>query len=174
MNQGTCACGYIRQDCLDATVVGKLCSLHEGAAVTEPWLQVLAVERERDRRGLENQLAAVSRKVARLEERMDEVRRQYRDGVLSLDEFRGIGASTEREAAALTRQRQALERGIRAAPAAALDSLEPARLADLDRWAVLEPQQRKTLVRQFVSKVTAYRDEQGVIRCEVEWRVKGH
>ncbi len=167
-----CGCGYIRQDLVNEIVLTKLRSEFGDQVAQERYAERTRAEAAAQLEGARSAAAAVGRELARLEEAEARIRKLFRDGELTLEEFREQRADMAREGQELRQRAERLERAaadIEAAMAVEAQTAELARsVGDIRR---LEVEHQKQLLRHFVASLTLFRapgtDD---VLCDVQWK----
>ncbi len=159
---------------LDKQVSEKLLSLYGTSEARERCLASLGRDTVARLEGARAELAEVERRLAKNEERDRRLCRDYTAELLTIEEFRDLRSSLQAETRDLKSNREAL-----AVKISSLEALlqEQGYLAEqvkrLSVWDQLPTTQRKHLLRQFVTQVTAVKDEAHNVTCEITWRVSG-
>jgi|GEM_PF-513876 len=171
-SRGTCNNSYIRQEDLDELIVKYLRRRYGDVIQRRQMIEGARAETVERQRQVEAALAEVRKVVALQDSRLEEIREEYVRRKLTLEEYREFKAhldrdyveQKEREARLLAQQAELQEAWK------AEDDLE--RLAArLDAWDGLALEQKKTLLAEFIVKVTAFR-KKGDQETDVEivWR----
>jgi len=168
-----CQSGNLRQQALDGLVVAKLLCQFRGADARARLVDHLTAEvRAAYGRAVAGRQAA-EQEVRRLDESQRRLKGLLIDGKLTAEEYREVqvelGAQVAQARAALCEALRVEE----TAHAAVSQERQHAVLCDrIDEWETLHMVEKKQLLRQFVSRISVYRDKQThVISCDIEWRI---
>jgi site-specific DNA recombinase len=170
-----CTSGYIRQDAVGALVLEKLQAEFGDRVRQERLTQSARVEAQARIDRSQEGLAAARRGLARLEEPAGRMRRLFREGDLTLAEYREQRADLEQEEQALRSRMQQLEQAVAEGEAALAGLARQAEMVALVRTVDNLPvEQQKLILRHFVQAITLQRrEEDGAVTCEVVWRWGG-
>lgn len=169
--KAVCPAGSIQCHLLDREVTEKLLSLYGTEEAKARSVASLRRDTEEKVASARSELAEVDRRLARIEERDQRICRDYTSELLSIGEFRDLRTALQAERTALKAARESLAVRITSYEALLRERGHLKELIDrLSAWDELPVPQRKQLLRMFVTRVTAVRDESGV-RCQLVWRV---
>jgi site-specific DNA recombinase len=171
-SRGTCGNSYIRQDDLDELIVKYVRRRYGDSIQRRRMIEAAQADTRAKVRQVEGALEAIARDLAQHDLRLSELREEYVQRKLTLEEYRDFKGHVDREYAEqeerrnrLVRQLEELRESLKAD-----DALETT-AARLDAWEGLTLEQRKTLLAEFIVKVTAFR-KKGDQDTDVEivWR----
>jgi len=153
-----CDCGYIAARQVDTIAAVELMRLFGEAAARERTADAM-------RSGLQQQLEMLlpeqkraQQQALRLEQQARELRRQYRENLLSLPEYRAFQADLDQEVQSVAAQQAQLSRQIEETDQALRQQQELANtLAQVDEWESLTIPQQKLLLRTLCRSLVLFR-----------------
>ncbi len=171
-SRGTCSNGYIRQEDLDELIVRYVRRRYGDRVQRRALIESAQADTLAKLRQVEVALCEVRRGLILHDDRLAELREQYMQRKLTLEEYRDFKGHVDREYEEqkerenrLVGQLEALQESLKAD-----DALEVL-AGRLDAWDGLTLEQKKALLAEFIVKVTAFR-KKGSEETDVEivWR----
>lgn len=160
--QTHCDCGYINTDKADEAAVMELRRLYGTRAKRERLLGVMKSELQQKLDRLLPALHQAEKALARFTDQERELRQQYREKQLTLQEFREFRADLEQDMAAATERNASLSRQVDETRRALLNHDQwEAVVAQIDEWESLTVPQQKNLLRTVCRSMTLYRKPRG-------------
>jgi site-specific DNA recombinase len=168
-----CGSGYVVATLLEEAVAGTLRTLFGRKLKRETALAESLRRCEERLREARSLLREASRERSRLLDQQRNLRRQYREGRLTIEEYRDLRSDLDAELSALAGRHAELERESRATGELAADRTRWEQLAvGADEWAILSAAERKHLVRQFARSVRVWSAPRSRhLECEIWWAV---
>ena len=169
---GTCDNGYVRQDSLDELVVDYVKNRYGNAVGRQQVMDAIHSETAGKIRVVEVSLAEVRKSLAGHDQRLSELREEYVHRRLTLEEYRDLKNHVDGQTTEERERADRLLRELEQLHSATAASHDLERLATtLDTWDALTTEQQKTLLSEFLVKVTVYRPKNvQVPQVEIFWR----
>jgi site-specific DNA recombinase len=170
--RGMCDNAYIRQDGLDGLVVDLLRKRYGDAIARQQLLMSVAAETSKKVRQMEVAMEEVRKELADSNRRLSDLREEYVQRKLTLEEYRDFKGHVDRECEEVRQREGRLLKQLAELQEAQKAEGDMEHLAlRLDSWESLTIEQKKMLMSEFVVKVTAFRakgsDDTDV---EIYWR----
>jgi len=166
-----CAARAVRCRVVDSQVVDNLLGLYETEEARRLCHRSLVRDTRQQLESARAELAETRRMLNRVDERVRRVVRDYSSEQLTITEYRELRAALEEDGQGLRARQESLVLSIRSHEASEQDQgILLAQVEQLQTWEQLQPPQRKHLLRQFIQRVVARRDEAD-IACEITWKV---
>ncbi|MDF2629919.1 MAG: hypothetical protein K0R39_3750 [Symbiobacteriaceae bacterium] len=160
--QSFCDCGYINQAKADEVAVNELRRLYGTKAKRERLLRVMKSEFQEKLNRLLPAIHQADKELAKYAEQDRELRQQYREKQLTLQEFRNFKADLDQDMSAATERKAALARQVDEARRALLNQDHWEAVVDqIDEWERLTVPQQKNLLRTVCKSLTLYRKPHG-------------
>lgn len=167
-----CTCGYIRQDVVDNIVLTKLQEEYANKLVQERHANQARAEAQARIQRAQDGLVAAQKSLAKLEDAEARIRKLFRDGELTLEEFREQRADMDHEGRQLRNQVERLERVIAETEATTAIRAHEEEMAGLIEDIRNRPtEHQKQVLRQFAASIRLFRRQgSNEVMCDVQWK----
>jgi site-specific DNA recombinase len=166
-----CPATHVPTHLLDSEIEAKLLHLYPSHQAGQQAMHALAGETAARLRAAGADLAGVDRQLSRLAEREQRINRDYVSELLTIEEYRALRNTLQAESDGLRAAQEQLQASLRSLEGATSDQRHlEGQIDQLRLWQDLKVTQRKQLLGQFIQRVSAYKDQQG-LRCEITWKV---
>jgi site-specific DNA recombinase len=160
--QAHCDCGYINKEKADEAAVTELRRLYGTKAKREGLLRVMKSELQLKLERLLPALHLAEKDLGKFTEQDRELRQQYREKQLTLQEFRDFKADLDEDMTSVTQRRASLAQQADETRRALLNHDQwDAIIARIDEWESLTVPQQKSLLRTICKSMTLYRKPRG-------------
>ncbi|HYG57548.1 MAG TPA: hypothetical protein VD902_05720, partial [Symbiobacteriaceae bacterium] len=167
-----CACGYIRQSAIDDMVLATLQQEFGDQVARERCTEKARAEARAAMQRAQEGMAGAQRAIARIAEQESRIRRMFREGGLTVAEYRELRADMAAERSdQQTRLQQLQSAAAEAEGSLLLTQREVELFGRIQELRSLPPEQQKHLLRHFAAAITLYRRQgSSEIVCDMLWR----